>query len=86
MKTPHPNNEEEMGNCTYHSGIVADIANLKKSDDEQWDAIKALQNRLPIWATLVISILTFSLGATLTYASLAIKMTEVSKGISFLIQ
>jgi len=47
------------------------IINLEVSDRDQWEAINHLQNRLPTWATLVISLLTFLLGCALTYARLA---------------
>lgn len=65
--------------CNAHSGIVSDIAALRRSDKDQWDAIKALQNRLPTWATLVISLLTFGLGASITYAGFAVKMAEMAR-------
>ncbi len=45
-----------------------EITALKESDDKQWSAIEKLQNRLPIWATTVISLLTFFVGCTTTYA------------------
>jgi len=51
------------------------IKNLKESDERQWDAIEKLQNRLPIWATTVISILTFFSGCTLTYAVMLARTT-----------
>ena len=57
--------------CDAHSGIVADITQLKKDTDEQWTAINQLRNRLPAWATIVISLLTFLLGCALTYARFA---------------
>ena len=39
------------------------IGTLKKSDIEQWEAINALRKRLPNWATILISVLTFFLGS-----------------------
>ena len=54
--------------CDAHSGVLADIKQLKKDTDEQWTAINQLRNRLPAWATIVISLLTFLLGCALTYA------------------
>ena len=44
------------------------VDTLKKSDERQWEAIERLQNRLPVWATLVFSILTFAIGCVSTYA------------------
>lgn len=44
------------------------IKTLKESDERQWIAIDRLRNRLPIWATTLISILTFAIGCVSTYA------------------
>ena len=44
------------------------IQTLKDSDKMQWAAIEKLQNRLPVWATLVFSLLTFAIGCVSTYA------------------
>jgi len=44
------------------------IGTLKVNDDNQWKAIAKLQNRLPLWATTLISILTFAIGCVSTYA------------------
>jgi len=38
------------------------IETLKKSDDDQWDAINKLRNRPPVYVTFVFAILTFALG------------------------
>jgi NO-binding membrane sensor protein with MHYT domain len=62
--------------CSLHSGTSARIENLETSDKEQWAAIDRLQNRLPVWATLLISLLTFALGVALTYASLAVQLSS----------
>lgn len=56
--------------CPAHSGIEKEIEALQGSDRDQWDAINHLRNRLPVWATLLISVLTFALGAALTYAGM----------------
>lgn len=50
--------------CSAHSGIAKEIENLQDSDVRQWQAIEKLQNRLPVWATILISVLTFFLGLT----------------------
>jgi p-aminobenzoyl-glutamate transporter AbgT len=52
---------------------------LENSDSRQWDSIERLQNRLPVWATLFISFLTFCLGAMATYSALAVKVAEIAK-------
>lgn len=55
--------------CELHSGLVTELENLKISDEKQWTAIEKLQNRLPVWATFTISLLTFLLGFTISYAA-----------------
>lgn len=62
--------------CDAHSGMLADIQTLKDDRDEQWKVINELRNRLPAWATIVISLLTFLLGCSLTYAALAVKIVQ----------
>ena len=44
------------------------IRHLEQSDKEQWEAIQRLQNRLPLWATTLIGVLTFALGWVTNYA------------------
>lgn len=51
------------------------VIELEESDDRQWQAIEKLQNRLPTWATVVISLLTFLLGCSVTYAGILLKGT-----------
>jgi hypothetical protein len=51
-----------MNTCQEHSGFSEAIETLKQSDKDQWEAIKKIQNRPPVWATVVISLLTFLLG------------------------
>lgn len=50
------------------AGHTEAIKTLKDSDDRQWDAIEKLRNRLPVWATMVFSLLTFAIGCVTTYA------------------
>ena len=57
--------EKESDLCPAHSGITSEIRTLKDSDKKQWDAIDKLQNRLPVWATILISVLTFFLGCAI---------------------
>lgn len=68
-----------MTKCDDHSGCMAEIANLKASDKDQWEAIKKIQNRPPVWATAVISLLTFLFGCSLTYASLLSQIMELKQ-------
>lgn len=64
--------------CKAHSGIEQQLENLEGDTKDQWTAINQLRNRLPVWATIVISLLTFFLGATATYAGLAVKVAQVA--------
>ena len=67
-----------MEQCPAHSGIESEIKMLKESDKLQWVAIDKVMNRLPAWGTIIISLLTFLLGASVTYASMAIKIAEIA--------
>jgi len=64
--------------CKAHSGIVQKLTGLENETKDQWTAINQLRNRLPVWATIVISLLTFLLGATATYAGLAVKVVQTA--------
>lgn len=44
------------------------IKTLEDETEKQWKAIERLQNRLPVWATMLFSILTFAIGCIMTYA------------------
>ena len=48
--------------CKQHSGLKKAIETLEHSDSAQWDVIKKIQNRPPVWTMAVISLLTFLLG------------------------
>lgn len=50
------------------AGHTEAIKTLKESDEKQWEAIERLQNRLPVWATMLFSFLTFAIGCVTTYA------------------
>jgi hypothetical protein len=54
--------------CSLHSGVIADMNTLKSSVKDQWSAIEKIQNRLPVWGTTIISILTFFLGIAVSFA------------------
>ena len=56
--------------CDAHSGLEARIHGLEDSEKKQWITIEKIQNRPPIWATAVISLLTFLLGCSLTWAAM----------------
>lgn len=62
--------------CNHHSGLEARLTEREKQDEDQWMAINALRNRLPTWATIVISLLTFMLGCSVTLAALATRLSH----------
>jgi len=67
---------EEDNYCQAHSGVIQQLEALEDDRKEQWTAIDKLRNRPPIWATVVIALLTGLLGASATYASLAVKIAQ----------
>lgn len=62
--------------CSAHSGIDERLSNVEDETKKQWKILDQLRNRLPVWATLVISLLTFLLGASVTYAAFAVKIAQ----------
>lgn len=44
------------------AALKAEAVRLAGVDQEQWQAINQIKNRLPTWATVVISLLTFLCG------------------------
>ena len=62
--------------CPAHSGLEERLALLEEDKKRQWEVIDRIGNRLPAWATLMVSVLTFLLGASLTYAGLATRLAQ----------
>lgn len=62
--------------CKEHSGVLARLVKVEDDTEKQWTVLDKLRNRLPNWATVVISLLTFLLGVTATYAGLAAKVAR----------
>jgi len=48
--------------CIEHSGCTKAITVLEASDKLQWTAITNLQNRLPVWAVILIATLSGACG------------------------
>ena len=67
-----------MERCSEHSGMESRMETLEKSDIKQWEAIEKIMNRPPAYVSIVYAILTFLLGASVTYASMAVKIAEMS--------
>jgi len=66
--------ENKNSFCKAHSGIEERLSNIETETEKQWQVLDQLRNRLPVWATIVISLLTFLLGASITYATFAVKV------------
>lgn len=65
---------DETPGCAAGLVHANDIETLKDSEAKQWDAIKELQKRLPVWVTLMLAGATFVTGSALTYAAMAAKV------------
>ena len=70
--------ENEDIYCKAHSGFNARLIKIEDDTEKQWKVLDQLRNRLPGWATLVISLLTFMLGASVTYAGFAVKLAQTA--------
>ena len=64
--------------CEEHSGVCEAIATLKKSDAEQWVVIRKIQNRPPVWTTLLLTVMGGGIGWAFTYASFAVKLAAMT--------
>lgn len=70
------NEEKPNGLCRAHSGFEARLSTVEDDTEKQWTVLDKLRNRPPVWATVVIALLTGFLGASATYASLAVKIAQ----------
>lgn len=55
------------------------IIKLEEDNEDQWKVINQLRNRPPVWATAIISLLTFLLGCSITYAALIIRVVKLKE-------
>ena len=69
--------EKPNGLCKAHSGFGARLTTVEDDTEKQWTVLDKLRNRPPIWATVVIALLTGLLGASATYATLAVKIAQL---------
>ena len=53
--------------CLEHSGMEQAIKDSRAENQELKQEVKMLRNRLPLWASSLISLLTFALGYTVCY-------------------
>ena len=60
--------------CAAGVNALSRVKTLERDNIKQWDAIEKLQSRLPVWATVVMTLMGTMLGSALTFASLASKI------------
>ncbi len=68
--------ENPNGLCKAHSGFNARLEKVEDDTEKQWTVLDKLRNRPPIWCTVVFGLLMGLLGSAITYASLAVKLTQ----------
>ena len=65
--------------CIEHSGVKADIDNLKRSENQQWEHIKMIESALPklvpVWATIAFTVMGALTGSALTFAAMMAKFS-----------
>jgi hypothetical protein len=65
----------KLAACEHHSGLLAEVNNIKTEQKELWAAIdsirQAINYRLPLWATFLIS----GLFSVIGYLAAIIKMS-----------
>lgn len=68
-----------MEECKAHSGLKADVENLKKSDSDQWLHITAIETALPkllpVWVTIVLMVMSGLTASALTFAGMWMKFS-----------
>ncbi len=67
-------NMDLVPKCAAGVDLQGRMKSLEKDSDEQWKTINGLRNRLPVWATAVMMVLSAFVGSALTYAAVATKL------------
>ena len=65
--------------CKSHSGLVQMVKDVKDDTGKQWTEIDKIKNRPPVWCTVVIAVLSASLGSVLTYAALVVRIATAAR-------
>ena len=65
--------------CKQHSGLVQMVKDVRDDTGKQWTEIDKIKNRPPVWCTVVIAVLSASLGSVLTYAALVVRIATAAK-------
>ena len=61
--------------CAAGVDLQGRVGRLEQDSEDQWKAINALRNRLPVWATVVMMLLSGLIGSAVTYAAVAAKLS-----------
>lgn len=60
--------------------VESKVERLEKDNESQWEAINELRQFMrklvPVWVTIVVSVLTFITGCSLTFAGMIIKFAN----------
>ena len=64
--------------CKQHSRLVQMVEDVREDTNKQWTEINRIKNRPPVWCTVVIALLSASLGSVLTYAALAVRIATAT--------
>jgi len=64
--------------CKQHSRLVQMVEDVREDTGKQWTEINRIKNRPPVWCTVVIALLSASLGSVLTYAALAVRVATAT--------
>ena len=64
--------------CKQHSGMLQMVEDVRDDTNKQWTEINRIKNRPPVWCTVVIALLSASLGSVLTYAALAVRIATAT--------
>ena len=64
--------------CKQHSMLVQMVEDVRDDTNKQWTEINHIKNRPPVWCTVVIALLSASLGSILTYAALAVRIATAT--------
>ena len=64
--------------CKQHGRLFQMVEDVRDDTNKQWTEINRIKNRPPVWCTVVIALLSASLGSILTYAALAVRIATAT--------
>ena len=75
---PEKNKPMELTpDCAAGVDLQGRVDRLEQDSGDQWTAINSLRNRLPVWATVVMMVLSAMIGSAFTYAAVAARLAGV---------